>query len=353
MTTKLNQDGQDGVLRRIGAAKEKLGKDLILLAHFYQGDDIVRFADFVGDSLQLADKASRHREARFIVFCAVSFMAETARILCAPEQEVLHPQPTSRCPLADMADLAQVEAAWAELSRLNKAIVPVVYVNSNADLKAFCARNNGMVCTSANVRRIFEHVLSQDRSLFFFPDENMGRNICRDMGLPRKGLYLWDPDKAMAGTEYGTAERAKVFLWEGFCIVHRVMGRRDIEKVRQDHKGIKVIVHPECTPEVYDGADFAGSTSFIKNKVETSEPGSKWAIGTEWNFVNRIRTENPDKLVIPLREERCKEMAKVTPERLLWVLEGLAEGQLRNRVTVDEKVAGEARIALKRMLEIL
>jgi quinolinate synthase len=343
---------KSSVLRRLSEAKNALGKDLLLLAHFYQDDDIVRFADFVGDSLQLADKASRNRDAKYIVFCSVSFMAETARILCAPEQEVLHPEPASRCPLADMAALNQVETAWNGLKGLNKTIIPVVYVNSNADLKAFCARNGGMVCTSSNVRRVFDHVLSQGKSLFFFPDGNMGRNVSHDIGLGDEEIALWDLETGLSGGKGGKLETARVFLWEGFCIVHRVMSRSDIENVRKRYDGVKVIVHPECTPEVYGLADFAGSTSFIKSKVETSEPGSKWAIGTEWNFVNRIKTENADKLVVPLRVEKCKEMAKVTPSKLLRVLEGLTEGRLSHRVRVDPKTALEAKIALDRMLEL-
>ncbi|MGD0228738.1 MAG: quinolinate synthase NadA [Syntrophorhabdales bacterium] len=337
------------VLLRIAKAKERLGHDLLLLAHFYQNDDIVRLADFVGDSLALAEKASRHQEARYIVFCSVSFMAETARILCRPDQEVLHPEPASKCPLADMASLEGVEAAWRALSTLGKEIIPVVYVNSNADLKAFCGRHNGTVCTSANVKRIFSHVLTRGASVFFFPDENMGRNIAGDLGLQGADVYRWDPEKGLAKE---AAREAKVFLWEGFCIVHRLMKGRDVVSLRNKHDGIKVIVHPECTPEVYGLADLAGSTNVIKKTVDASEAGSKWAIGTEWNFVDRIRRENPDKMVIPLREEWCKEMAKVTPERLLRVLEGLLRGELVNRVTVDEAVSKEARTALGRMLEI-
>ncbi|MBA4417366.1 MAG: quinolinate synthase [Syntrophus sp. (in: bacteria)] len=340
-------------LQRIEAAKRKLGKDLLILAHFYQGDDIIRFADFVGDSLQLAEKASLHKEARYIVFCSVSFMAETARMLCAPGQEVLHPEPNARCPLADMAAIEGVEEVWKDLQTLNRKIIPVVYVNSNADLKAFCARHGGTVCTSSNVKKIFNHVLSQGASIFFFPDENMGRNVSHDLGLKDDEIFLWDPEKGLTGAGNTSPEKAKVFLWEGFCIVHRIMGRREIESLRSRYEGIKIIVHPECTPEVYNLADYAGSTSYIKNMVDTSAPGSTWAIGTEWNFVNRIKTGNPDKLVIPLKEERCKEMAKVTPKKLLYVLEGLVEGELRNKVTVGEGIAGEARIALKRMMEIV
>ncbi len=340
------------ILERIARAKERLGKDLLLLAHFYQHDDIVRYADFIGDSLQLAKEAASHQDARYIVFCSVSFMAETARILCRPEQEVLHPEALARCPLANMASIDQVETAWKALTSLNRKIIPVVYVNSNADLKAFCARHGGMVCTSANVKRIFSHVLAQGASLFFFPDENMGRNVSHDLGLKEEEMFLWDPDKGLDGTGRIALERARVFLWEGFCIVHRVMGASDVGRLRKEHEGITVIVHPECTPEVYRQADLSGSTNFIKATVDKAPEGSKWAIGTEWNFVNRIKKENPGKLIIPLREERCKEMAKVTPEKLLYVLEGLVEGGLPGRVVVDEAVAREARIALARMLEI-
>jgi quinolinate synthase len=341
------------ILQRIARAKERLGKDVLLLAHFYQHGDIVRFADFVGDSLQLAEKAAQHKDSRYIVFCSVSFMAETARILCRPDQEVLHPEPGASCPLADMASLAAVEAAWNRLAALGRKIIPVVYVNSNADLKAFCAGKNGIVCTSANVRKVFNHVLSQDGAVFFFPDENMGRNISHDLSVREDELFLWDPERGLAGTHPTTIGKARVFLWEGFCIVHRMMDTRDVARLRQKHEGIKVIVHPECTPDVYKEADLAGSTNFIKGTVDRSEPGSAWAIGTEWNFVNRIKRENPDKLIIPLREERCREMAKVTPEKLLRVLEGLLKGELVNRVTLDEQIAADARIALSRMLEIV
>jgi quinolinate synthase len=343
---------KDEILGRIGEAKKKLGKDLLLLAHFYQADEIVHFADFVGDSLQLAQQASRNEEARYIVFCSVSFMAETARMLCRPDQEVLHPEPLARCPLADMANIDRVEAAWRELGKLERKIVPVVYINSYANLKAFCGRNDGMVCTSANVRKIFDHILSRGSSVFFFPDENMGRNISRDVGVGENEIFLWNPDNGVTGVGKGNPRRARVFLWEGFCIVHRIMGARDVARLRKKHENLKVIVHPECTPEVYNLADLSGSTNFIKKTVDASEAGSRWAIGTEANFVDHIRRENPDKLIIPLREERCREMAKVTPEKLLKVLEGLLQGELPHRVTVEEEISRFAKIALNRMLEI-
>jgi len=348
----MTADGERAVLEGIARAKERLGKDLLLLAHFYQHDDIVRYADFVGDSLQLAQKAAASEAARYIVFCSVSFMAETARILCRPDQEVLHPEPEAHCPLADMASIGEVEKAWEALASLGKKIIPVVYVNSYADLKAFCARHGGMVCTSANVKKIFSRVLGQGASLFFFPDENMGRNVSGDLGLSGEETFLWSPEQGLARGGPGAAEKARVFLWEGFCIVHRLMGGADVARLRKEHAGITVIVHPECIPEVYSQADLSGSTNFIKATVDGSPQGSKWAVGTEWNFVNRIGRENPGKLVIPLREERCREMAKVTPEKLLGVLEGLVRGELPGRVLVDERVAHDARTALARMLEI-
>jgi quinolinate synthase len=352
MKTGKEHIAESEVLRAIGQAKERLGKDLLLLAHFYQADTIVQFADFVGDSLQLAQEASRNRGARYIVFCSVSFMAETARMLCRPEQEVLHPEPNARCPLANMADISRVEEAWQQLAGLGKKIIPVVYINSYADLKAFCARHDGLVCTSANVRKVFNYVLSQGASVFFFPDENMGRNMSRDIGIGENELFLWNPEKGLTGDGRQDVEEARVFLWEGFCIVHRVMGTGDIAALKSRYEDIKILVHPECTPDVYAAADLAGSTNFIKRTVDAAEPGSRWAIGTEANFVNRIKRENPDKLIIPLREERCREMAKVTPEKLLDVLEGLTEGKLVNRVMVDPEISRLARVALSRMLEI-
>lgn len=353
MTAGNDSSETSDILTRIARAKEKLGRDLLLLAHFYQHDDIVRFADFVGDSLQLAQKAAEQKDARYIVFCSVSFMAETARILCRPDQEVLHPEPGASCPLANMASVAAVEEAWKALASIGKKVIPVVYVNSNADLKAFCARRGGIVCTSANVRKIFGHVLSRDAAVFFFPDENMGRNISRDLSIGQEELFLWNPEKGLAETPPATLSRARVFLWEGFCIVHRVMNAGDVAGLRQEYENVKVIVHPECTPDVYERADLAGSTNFIKSTVDKSAPGSRWVIGTEWNFVDRIRKENPDKLIVPLREERCREMAKVTPEKLLRVLEGLTRGELVNRVAVDPGIAADARVALSRMLEIV
>ncbi|MCX5811889.1 MAG: quinolinate synthase NadA [Proteobacteria bacterium] len=344
--------GNADVLERIKAAKERLGKDLIILAHYYQHRDIVKFADFVGDSLQLAQTASRQKNARYIVFCAVSFMAETARILCSPEQEVFHPEPDARCPLAEMANIDDVEKAWTAIQKTGKKIIPVVYVNSNADLKAFCGQNEGLACTSSNAKKVMEHILSEKKIPLFFPDENLGRNTAHTMGINDSEMFLWDPYAADGDRNTAAIKKAQVFLWRGFCIIHTMFLLSDVERVRKEHDNIKVVVHPECTPSVVDISDFAGSTSFIKDIVEQSEIGSKWAIGTEINFVNSIKAANPDKLVIPLKTSGCREMAKVTPEKLLHVLEGLVEGTPLHHVSVDASYVEHARTALKRMLEI-
>jgi quinolinate synthase len=343
--------GNTDILERIKTAKERLGKDLVILAHYYQHHDIINVADFIGDSLQLAQIASKQKDARYIVFCAVSFMAETARILCNPGQEVLHPEPDARCPLAEMANIDDVEKAWTFIKKTGKKIVPVVYVNSNADLKAFCGKNNGLACTSSNAKKVMEHILSDNKVPFFFPDENLGRNTAHTMGINDREMYLWDPH-ANDRDRQTSLEETRVFLWRGFCIIHTMFSSYDVERVRKEHDGIKIVVHPECIPEVVDISDFTGSTSFIKDIVENSEAGSKWAIGTEINFVNSIKAANPDKFVIPLKISGCREMAKVTPEKLLRVLENLVEGTTLHKVFVDPSYSENAQTALKRMLEI-
>jgi len=340
------------IFERIEQAKDTLGKDLIILAHFYQEDDIVGFADVVGDSLQLARQAARQKDVPYIVFCGVAFMAEMARIICSPGQEVLHPEPLARCPLADMAGIEQAEAAWTELKGLDKDIIPVAYVNSNADLKALCGSNEGTVCTSANAKQVFEYAFSKGDSVFFFPDENLGRNTAHALGIAEHETFPWDPATGIKNTSKNLLKKTKVFLWKGHCYVHTKFLPSDIQEVRNKTQGIKVIVHPECTAEVVALSDFAGSTSIIKHTVETSEPGSKWAIGTEWNFVNRIMMYNPDKFIVPLKRSVCSDMTKIKPRHLLQVLEGLQEGKLHGRVNVEEGIMEDARTALQRMLEI-
>jgi len=341
------------LLERIQTAKDKLGRELVILAHFYQHDDIVRFADFVGDSLQLAQTASKQKDVKYIVFCAVSFMAEMARILCLPQQQVFHPEPQAHCPLAGMAAIDDVEAAWSILRETGKTVVPVVYVNSKADLKAFCGGNGGFVCTSANAKKAMEHVLSRDALPFFFPDENLGRNIAHSVGITDEEIYLWEPGRIVSKDHVKKIGDKRVILWKGFCYVHADFQANHVKVLRETYNNdIKVIVHPECLPDVVKLSDFVGSTSFIKNSVEKAPSGSRWAIGTEVHFVDRIKRDNPDKHVISLGDWMCHEMSKVTPVRLLDVLENIVEKRPQPAVIVDQETARFARIALDKMLEI-
>ena len=343
---------REEIISRIAAARQKLGKDLVVLAHYYQNMDIVRQADFVGDSLQLAQIASKQHEAKYIVFCAVSFMAQMARILCQPHQRVFHPDFTAKCPLAEMAVIDDVERAWTILQGTGKKFIPVVYVNSRADLKSFCGRNGGFVCTSANAKKVMEHVLSQKAVPFFFPDENLGRNTAHDMGITDDEMFLWEPNGDPSKITAADIAGKRVILWRGFCYVHVAFKPSDVEEVRKAHDGIKVIVHPECTPEVVRISDYAGSTSFIKNTVESAPAGSKWAIGTEINFVESITADNPGKFIIPLKTWQCLDMAKITTIKFLTVLENLLEGREQPEVTVEEENVKYAKIALERMLTI-
>jgi quinolinate synthase len=341
------------VMKRIQTAKDRLGRDLLILAHFYEHDDIVRCADFVGDSLQLARTASKRQDAKYIVFCAVSFMAEMARILCLPEQQVFNPESQASCPLAEMATLRDVESAWTMLKKTEKKIIPVVYVNSTVDLKAFCGRNNGFVCTSSNAKKAMEYVFSQNAIPFFFPDENLGRNTAHSMGIDDGEMFLWEPDAVPSEKDVKRVRDVKAVLWKGFCYVHTALQVSHVEAIREAYdNGMQIIVHPECTPEVVRLSDFVGSTSFIRDTIVKAPSGSQWAIGTEIHFVDRIRKDNPDKLIVPLRDWACREMAKITTLKLLTVLEDLVEGRPFPDVIVDPETAKYARVALDRMLEI-
>ncbi len=351
--TKDEQISQDKINERIAAARETLGKDLVILAHYYQNINIVRAADFVGDSLQLAQNASRQADAKYIVFCAVSFMAEMARILCQPHQRVFHPELAAKCPLAEMAVINDVEKAWTFLKGTGMRIIPVVYVNSRADLKAFCGKHDGFVCTSANAAKAMNFVLSQGAIPLFFPDENLGRNTAHTMGITDDEMFLWEPYTDIAEKDASFIAGKKVILWRGFCYVHVAFKPSDMADVKKTHgSDIAIIVHPECISEVVQRSDYVGSTSFIKSTVEAAAPGSKWAIGTEINFVNRLKDDHPDKLIVPLKEWGCREMAKVTSLKFLQVLENLVQDKPQPEVTVHPDDAKYAKIALERMLAI-
>jgi len=349
--TDLNLESQ------ISNLKSRLGDSLVILGHHYQKDEVIQFADFRGDSLKLARDAAGCREAKHIVFCGVHFMAETAAILAQPDQTVLIPDREAGCPLAEMADLGDVERAWAELGQVmdvEREVMPVTYVNSAAVLKAFCGRHGGLVCTSSNAQAALEWALERRPRILFFPDQHLGRNTAKKMGVPSEEMLLWNPSRPYGGHEAAALQQARIFLWRGFCMVHQRFLPEHVTAWRERESQIRIIVHPECPMEVVDLADEAGSTAYIIRQVEESPPDSKWAIGTEFNLVNRLADEHPEQLVVSLSPEPsyCRTMNLITPEKLARVLEGLVQGEIVNPVTVPSGVARDARAALERMLEI-
>jgi quinolinate synthase len=350
---------------RIREAKETLGDALVILGHHYQRDDVIQFADFRGDSLKLARDAANCREAKYIVFCGVHFMAETAAILCQPGQTVLLPDTEAGCPLAEMADLEDVERAWAQLGEaidVENEVMPVTYVNSIANLKAFCGRHGGLVCTSSNAAAVLSWALARRPRVLFFPDQHLGRNTAKGMGIPLEKMLLWNPNhpsriKGSKAAPFGghdaeALRQAKIFLWRGWCAVHQRFLPGDVTAWRERDPDIRVIVHPECMMEVVDLADEAGSTSYIIRRVEESPPGSKWAIGTEANLVNRLKNEHSEQFIASLssKPSYCRTMNLITLEKLALVVEGLVRGEIINPITVPPDVARYARAALERML---
>ncbi|MVA75097.1 quinolinate synthase NadA [Auraticoccus sp. F435] len=350
--------------RRIRAAKQTLGDRLVVLGHFYQRDEVVQHADFVGDSFQLANAALTRPEAEAIVFCGVHFMAETADILSRPDQHVVLPNLAAGCSMADMADEESVEAAWEELVELlgdepgtdgRQPVVPVTYMNSSAALKAFCGRHGGIVCTSSNAATVLEWAFERGRRVLFFPDQHLGRNTAKAMGIGLDRMPMWDPRRPLGGNSEQALREAAVILWHGFCSVHRRFSVAQIEQARATHPGVQVVVHPECPMPVVDAADAAGSTDFIRRYVAASSPGDVIAIGTEVNLVNRLAAEYPDRTIFCLDPVicPCSTMYRIHPGYLAWVLDGLVAGEVRNQITVDPTVAEQARVALERMLAAL
>jgi quinolinate synthase len=341
---------------RLMRLKSQLGRELVILGHHYQRDEVIQFADFRGDSLKLSRDAANCREARYIVFCGVHFMAQTAAVLAQPEQIVLLPDLEAGCPLADMAVLTDVERAWAELGEVmdvESEVMPITYVNSAANLKAFCGRHGGSVCTSSNAESVLAWALERRPRVLFFPDQHLGRNTAKRMGVPLEEMLLWNPGQLFGGHDEEAIQGARIFLWCGWCSVHQRFSPEDVTLWRERVPDIRVIVHPECMMEVVDLADEAGSTAHIIRCVEASPPGSKWAIGTEFNLVNRLKDEHPDKFIVSLstRPSYCETMGRITLEKLVRIVEGLARGEVINRIAVPPDVAQSARAALECMLE--
>ncbi len=344
----------DEVLERIAAARAKLGERVLILGHHYQRDEVYRFADLAGDSLALARQVSAHRDAEFIVFCGVHFMAETADILATHHQIVILPDPGAGCTLADMADLPQVERAYRELAEAGIDPLPVAYVNSTAALKALTGERGGAICTSSNAGTVFRWALEQERPVLTLPDQHLGRNTFHRMGIGLDEMALWDPAQPLGGLTPERARAARVLLWKGHCAVHQQFTVAQVERWRRQNPAIQVIVHPECSFDVVQTADLVGSTEFIRSAIADAEPGSAWAIGTEHHLVNRLAAQYPDRFITTLTPFACQcaTMFRIDPRYLMWVLEELVEGRVRNAVSVPVAQARQAIVALERMLAL-
>jgi quinolinate synthase len=340
---------------KIAEAKADLGPSTVILGHHYQRDEVIKFADYRGDSFKLSQLAAGRKEANYIVFCGVHFMAESADILSGPHQQVVLPDMSAGCSMADMADIDQVEECWETLNEVcQDKIVPITYMNSAANLKAFCGRWGGAVCTSSNAKAVIKWAFGQGDRLLFFPDQHLGRNTAVKMGYALDDMVVWDPYKDLGGNGLEKIKDSPIVLWKGHCSVHQRFTTDQVKRAREAHPDIRVIVHPECKYEVVQMADEDGSTEYIIKRVTESPPGSKWAVGTEIHLVHRLAKENPDKLVMSLDDCVCvcATMYRIDPSHLLWSLDNLREGRVVNRISVPPDVAEQARVALDRMLSI-
>jgi quinolinate synthase len=374
----------DAELRlRIASARESLGRKLVILGHHYQQDDIVAHADFTGDSFELSRKASEQRDARFVIFCGVHFMAESADILTAPDVRVILPDLGAGCSMADMADLDQTLDAWAQLTEsTDEPIVPITYMNSSAAIKAFVGEHGGAVCTSSNCRNVLEWALaggarddetagrghgvidgtssvrhrvsSSLPKILFFPDQHLGRNTAFNMGFSLDEMVVWDPRQDLGGNTEEQIRKARFILWKGHCSVHALFRPEQVDECRRKHPGIKVIVHPECKFDVVQKADMAGSTAYIVEQVRKAPPGTSWAIGTEVHLVNRLKQQHPDQYIIVLSDCQCMctTMYRIDLPHLCWAIEKLVAGEVVNEIRVDEHTRQWSLVALERMLSI-
>ena len=339
---------------RIASAKASLGRDAVVLGHHYQRDEVIKFADFRGDSFKLSQQAAA-ADARYIVFCGVHFMAESADILRRPHQQVILPDLNAGCSMADMADIGQVETCWNELSELSDLkVVPITYMNSTAAIKALTGEHGGAVCTSSNAAAVMRWAFERGERVLFLPDEHLGRNTAFRMGIPLDKMAVWDPYEVLGGNSEAAIRNSRVLLWKGYCSVHQRFTPEHVARVRREHPGIRVVAHPECRFEVAQAADFIGSTEQIKKIVSEAEPGSQWAVGTEIHMVNRLAKQYTDRMVMSLDPNVCvcTTMFRITPQHLLWALENLVAGRVVNRITVDEHTRQWARVALERMLSL-
>jgi quinolinate synthase len=341
---------------RTAAAKSRLGTDLLVLGHHYQRDPVIRFADKTGDSFGLSRYAAASRDARWVVFCGVHFMAETADMLTADEVTVLLPDMKAGCSMADMADIDQVESMWSEYTDVcAEQLIPITYVNSTAAIKAFTGDHGGLACTSSNAERALRWAFDAADKVMFMPDQHLGRNTAFfRLGIPRHDMILWDPHRPLGGNEPEAVRRARVILWQGHCSVHANFQPQHIDLARQRNPNVKILVHPECSFEVVEKADLAGSTEFIVKTIEAAPPGSAWAVGTEHHLVARLAARHPEQTIHTLSPFACQcaTMYRIDPVDLMRTLEGIPAGELRFPVRVPSRVAASARVALERMLAL-
>ncbi len=345
---------EDERTERIEAAKAALGDDLVVLGHNYQRREIIEHADFIGDSYQLSVEAA-NADARFVVFGGVTFMAESADIITDDDQTVILPSMEASCPMAGMAEALQVDAAWAEITAAapDADIIPITYMNSYADLKAFCAQQGGLVCTSSNAHRAFEWAFERGDKVLFLPDKHLGENTAYELGMEDR-IAKWDPWDP-EGKDAEEVAAADIILWDGYCQVHERFTVEHVDQVRAEHPDAKVIVHPECRREVVEAADVSGSTATITQTIADAEPGETWAIGTEIHLTRHLRRWHPEVEVLPLCGDACMDcnaMRQIDPNYLTWVLEELVAGRERNVIEVAPEEKELAKVALERMLEV-
>jgi quinolinate synthase len=346
--------GDDELTARIKSIKKRMANRLVVLAHHYQRYEIVRMGDHIGDSYGLSRIAAKLPDAEYIVFCGVRFMAEAARTLCRPEQKVYLPNPSAGCPMADMASDEQVNEAWESIGRIcpSSTIIPISYMNTLTELKAFTGRNGGLICTSSNAEAAFRWAFERGDKLFFFPDQHLGRNTSNRMRLEPEQIYLYKPDSTISASDRRAIEKAKVILWPGYCYVHTKFTKDHIDEWRAKEPKVKIVVHPECRQEVVDGADAVGSTAFIVKYVESAPAGSTIAIGTELNLVSRLAQIHGDKNIFELSGESCaicSNMFRTSLADLCYTLDNLDSIP---QIQINEDIKSDARIALERMLEI-
>ena len=341
---------------RIHAARQKLGDSVTILGHHYQREEVIKYADFQGDSFLLSQQAASRPDADYIIFCGVHFMAETACILAADHQRVILPNITAGCSMADMAPMDDVEDAWQDLDETlgPNEIVPVTYMNSIAGIKALCGRNGGAVCTSSNADAVLRWAFEQGKRVLFLPDQHLGRNTALKMGIPLDEMVIWNPFRALGGNTPDQLRRAKIVLWQGHCSVHTRFTVKQIELARQRFPEVTIIVHPECVMETVQAADRVGSTEYIRSQINNAAPGTVWAVGTEISLVNRLAINNPDKTVFCLDPVTCpcSTMYRIHPAYLLWVMESILNHRPVNQITVPPTIRQEAQTALNRMLAL-